>query len=195
MSCVCSCLPAAARADYAESEKLIAEQLTGLQRDAAWTKSYMVSALLLTKECMQVRACFFTPFDQEALLAAVCGRWWASKQHAPRLGLLRTCRSRVDSGECAAAIVTVAVSCRRLLCPWATPSSHCLASRAVARCWLHAMGSSTATCPWQQACPRCVGPSGVLRGTVSLTIRLALQMTRPATACAYAQHIQMLCWQ
>jgi hypothetical protein len=42
------------RADYAEAERLIAEQLTGLQRDAAWTKSYMVSALLLTKECMQV---------------------------------------------------------------------------------------------------------------------------------------------
>jgi hypothetical protein len=44
------------RADYAEAERLIAEQLTGLQRDAAWTKSYMVSALLLTKECMQVGA-------------------------------------------------------------------------------------------------------------------------------------------
>jgi hypothetical protein len=55
VSVCCCAVPAAARADYAESEKLIAEQLTGLQRDAAWTKSYMVSALLLTKECMQVR--------------------------------------------------------------------------------------------------------------------------------------------
>lgn len=44
----------AARADYVECEKLIAEQLTGLQRDAAWTKSYVVSSLLLTKETMQV---------------------------------------------------------------------------------------------------------------------------------------------
>ena len=44
---------AASRADYDEADKLIAEQLTGLQRDAAWTKSYMVAALLLTKECMQ----------------------------------------------------------------------------------------------------------------------------------------------
>lgn len=54
LSCFPTCPDAAARADYAESEKLIAEQLTGLQRDAAWTKSYMVSALLLSKECMQV---------------------------------------------------------------------------------------------------------------------------------------------
>lgn len=54
LSCFPVCPAAAARADYAESEKLIAEQLTGLQRDAAWTKSYMVSALLLSKECMQV---------------------------------------------------------------------------------------------------------------------------------------------
>jgi len=56
--CCCCCCHAAARADYAEAEKLIAEQLTGLQRDAAWTKSYMLSALLLTKEAMQVITCY-----------------------------------------------------------------------------------------------------------------------------------------
>jgi hypothetical protein len=48
---------AAARADYAEAEKLLADQLSGLQRDAAWTKSYVVSSLMLTMEAMQVCVC------------------------------------------------------------------------------------------------------------------------------------------
>lgn len=45
----------AARQDYVHLEGLIASQLSGLVRDAAWLKSYMVSSLLLTKEAMQVR--------------------------------------------------------------------------------------------------------------------------------------------
>lgn len=45
---------AAARGDYFEAERVVAEQLEGLCRDGAWLKSYMVAALLLGKEAMQV---------------------------------------------------------------------------------------------------------------------------------------------
>jgi len=45
---------AAARADYGEVEGLLANQLSGLCRDAAWLKSYVVATMMLTKEVMQV---------------------------------------------------------------------------------------------------------------------------------------------
>eukprot|EP00878_Enallax_costatus_P007247 GHUV01007593.1.p1 GENE.GHUV01007593.1~~GHUV01007593.1.p1 ORF type:complete len:742 (+),score=153.34 GHUV01007593.1:233-2458(+) len=44
----------AARGDYFEAERVVAEQLEGLCRDGAWLKSYMVAALLLGKEAMQM---------------------------------------------------------------------------------------------------------------------------------------------
>jgi hypothetical protein len=41
-------------ASFKEQEQLVWEQLSGLVRDAAWLKSYVVSSLLVFKEAMQV---------------------------------------------------------------------------------------------------------------------------------------------
>lgn len=46
-------LDTAARADYDETERLVAAELEGLCRDAAWLKSYAVAALALGKEALQ----------------------------------------------------------------------------------------------------------------------------------------------
>ncbi|KAJ9522699.1 hypothetical protein QJQ45_019897 [Haematococcus lacustris] len=44
----------AARDGFSTEEALLYEQLSGLCRDAAWTKSYVASSLLMTKELIQV---------------------------------------------------------------------------------------------------------------------------------------------
>lgn len=57
--CLDCIVSAAARGDYFEAERVVAEQLEGLCRDGAWLKSYMVAALLLGKEAMQVTSQFY----------------------------------------------------------------------------------------------------------------------------------------
>ncbi|GFH22658.1 uncharacterized protein HaLaN_20155, partial [Haematococcus lacustris] len=42
----------AARDGFSTEEALLYEQLSGLCRDAAWTKSYVASSLLMTKELL-----------------------------------------------------------------------------------------------------------------------------------------------
>jgi hypothetical protein len=49
-----ACVRSAVEASFREQEHLVWEQLSGLVRDAAWLKSYMVASLLVFKEAMQV---------------------------------------------------------------------------------------------------------------------------------------------
>ncbi len=49
---------------FKEQEALVWEQLSGLVRDAAWLKSYLVGALLLLKEMMQATLLALGPTKQ-----------------------------------------------------------------------------------------------------------------------------------